>query len=66
MTSQLCAAQAGGGSVGRGVGVSHPGESAHRAAICSQDWSIVPPGRLQSFVASLSQTPTNKDSISKF
>lgn len=63
MTSQLCAVQAGVGWLGCGGGVSHPGESAHKAAICSHDWSIVPSGRLQSFVASLSQTPKNKDSI---
>ncbi len=66
MTSQICAVQVGRGSLGCGGGVSHSGESAHNAAICSHDWSVVPSGRLQSFVASLSQTPKNIDRIFKF
>ncbi len=65
MTSQICAVQVGRGLLGCGGGVSHSGESAHNAAICSHDWSVVPSGRLQSFVASLSQTPTNIDRISQ-
>ncbi len=65
MTSQICAVQFGRGWLGCGGGVSHSGESAHNAAICSHDWSVVPSGRLQSFVASLSQTPTNIDRISQ-
>lgn len=66
MTSQICAVHVGRGSLGCGGGVSHSGESAHNAAICSHDWSVVPSGRLQSFVASLSQTPKNIDRIFKF
>lgn len=66
MTSQICAVQVGRGSLGCAGGVSHFGESAQSAAIFSHDWSIVPSGRLQSFVASLSQTPKNIDRISHF